>query len=186
MPDDQAIRNAYAEMGVEAFYQTHGATYRNPHEDAIRALLREIVPVWQLDLNRVLDLACGSGEATLALRELGAKNIVGADPFTSEAFEQRTGQTAWPLSFEQIEGGALENEQFSLVVCSFALHLAQPSRLPLLCFRLEQISPALLVLTPHKRPSIAASWGWSLEHELVADRVRARFYRRQSEQNDAV
>ncbi len=175
MPDDQAIRNAYADMGVDAFYQTHGATYRNPHEDAIGALLREVAFAWQLDLSRVLDLACGSGEATLSLRELGA-HVEGADPYTGEAYRERTGQTTRPLSFEQIAGGALEGEEFSLVVCSFALHLAEPSRLPMLCLRLAQISPALLILTPHKRPAIFKSWGWSLSHEIVAERVRARFY----------
>lgn len=179
MPDEpQAIRNAYAQVGVETFYREQGARYRNPHEDAIRLLLRQIVSQWKPDTSRVLDLACGSGEVTLALRELGAGDIAGVDPFTFEAYAERTGQSATQLSFEQVAGGALSEQRFSLVVCSFALHLASPSWLPLLCFQLAQISGELLVLTPHKRPHLLSAWGWKLVEETEVERVRARFYRR--------
>ncbi len=67
---------AYEAMGVEGYYLAHGATYRNPHEDGVRGVLTMAVAAWTLDLSYVLDLACGSGEATLALRELGAGRTV--------------------------------------------------------------------------------------------------------------
>src|SRR5437763_911706 len=82
---------------------------------------------WGLDLTRVLDLACGSGEATLALRELGAGTIDGVDPYTGAAYQARTGQPAEELSFEAIAGGALDGRHYNLVVCSYALHLLEPS-----------------------------------------------------------
>ena len=43
MNDDEAIRNAYAVQGVEAFYRERGSSYRNPHEPVIRRVLHEIV-----------------------------------------------------------------------------------------------------------------------------------------------
>lgn len=173
---DDAIRNAYAEVGVEAFYREQGASYRNPHEPVIRRLLREIIGPWQLNTQRVLDLACGSGEVTLALRDFGAGQIQGIDPYTYQAYAERTGQPAEALSFEQIAAGALVGRQYTLIVCSFALHLVEPSRLPLVCFRLAELSPALLVLTPHKRPMLRPEWGWQRANETIVERVRARLY----------
>ncbi|MFP4321117.1 MAG: methyltransferase domain-containing protein [Anaerolineales bacterium] len=183
MSDADAIRNGYAALGVAAYYAQHGATYRNPHEPLIRELLDKVVPAWGLDLTRVLDLACGSGEATLALRDHGAKQIDGVDPYTGTAYTARTGQAARALFFEDIAAGVLNEQTYSLIVCSFALHLAARSRLPLLCIRLAETAPALLVITPHKRPDIRAAWGWQLHAEALHARVRARYYQRTNAQN---
>jgi hypothetical protein len=143
----------------------------------VRRALHAAVSAWDLDLSRVLDLACGSGEATLALRELGAGLVEGVDPYTTEAYQARTGAPAEALTFESIAAGALEGHRYSLMVCSYALHLLAPSRLPRLAYQLSRLAPALLVLTPHKRPAIRAEWGWQLAGELRAERVRARLYR---------
>lgn len=171
------IRCQYEEHGVEGYYSRFGADYRNPHEAAIAAGLREAVGRWQLDLSNVLDLACGSGEATLALRELGGGRIDGVDPHTGEAYVARTGQAAESFSFEQIAAGALAGRQYSLIVCSFAMHLIDESWLPALLAALGLISDRLLILTPHKRPEIKAAWGWALADEFVIERVRARLYK---------
>ena len=130
--DDPAIRTAYEQYGVRGFYERFGATYRNPHEQAVVAALGQAVARWSIRLDRVLDLACGSGEATLALRALGAARIEGIDPYTYAAYDARTGGTAERLTFEQIAAGALAGRQYSAIVCSFALHLVEPSRLPAL------------------------------------------------------
>lgn len=34
-----AIRDEYAKIGVERFYELQGSDYRNPHEDIIRSLV---------------------------------------------------------------------------------------------------------------------------------------------------
>jgi SAM-dependent methyltransferase len=175
-PVPSSIRPQYEELGVTGFYESQGATYRNPHEAIIKRLLERVVTQWRIELTDVLDLACGSGEVTLALRDLGAR-VSGADPFTGAAYLQRTGLEAEALSFDDICGGALEDRRYSLIVCSFALHLADPSRLPTLAHQLARVSASLLILTPHKRPALKAEWGWTLEEETTLERVRARLYR---------
>jgi hypothetical protein len=134
---------------------------------------------WPLDLSRVLDLAAGSGEATMALRDVGAGTIEACDPYLFAQYERRVGQPCERFSFEDIAAGALAGREYALVVCSFALHLVEPSRLPKVCLQLAQIAPALLVVTPHKRPEIRAQWGWELAGEFVWARVRSRWYRSQ-------
>lgn len=175
---DDSIRAAYEQHGVDGFYRAEGNSYRNPHEPTIRRALTQVVPTWSLDLAQVLDLACGSGEATLALRNLGAGQIDGIDPYTGQAYRARTGQAAEPYTFAEIAAGALVGRGYTLIVCSFALHLAEQSRLPLLCYRLAEIAPSMLILTPHKRPELHESWGWLLHEETVIERVRARLYKR--------
>ena len=170
------IRPAYEEHGVTGFYKQFGSSYRNPHETIIQSLLKKVTLEWQLDLSNVLDLACGSGEATLVLQELGAK-ISGIDPYTFEAYVERTKLEAEQFSFDDIANGILEGRNYSLIVCSFALHLVEGSKLPMLMFQLAQITDTLVILTPHKRPQIKPEWGWNLETEVIEDRVRARLYR---------
>jgi hypothetical protein len=175
--DSPSIRSEYETRGVRAFYTTSGADYRNPHEAQIRRCIADAVQVWRPDLTHVLDLAAGSGEATLALRELGARRIDGIDPFTADAFAERTGQVAERFTFEDVAAGALCGRRYTLIVCSFALHLCEPSRLPAVAHQLSLAGDALLILTPHKRPSLKAEWGWDLVGERVVERVRARMYR---------
>lgn len=177
MSDESAgIRLQYEKHGARGYYERHGAEYRNPHEAAIAQVLHAVVPQWRFDLAHVLDLACGSGEATLVLRELGATQIDGVDPYTGVAYRARTGQVAEAYDFAAIAAGALRGRRYSLIVCSFALHLAEASRLPLLAYELAQCAPHLLIVTPHKRPTLKPEWGWQLRAETVIERVRARCY----------
>jgi len=172
----KAIRHEYEAKGVNGFYQECGEDYRNPHEPQIVRLLEIVAREWKLDLSCVLDLAAGSGEATLALRELGAGRVDGIDPFTFTAYQARTGQTAGRQTFGQIADGILADRSYSLIVCSFAMHLVERSRLPRLAQQLARIGHRLLILTPHKRPEIRPAWGWEIEREIVVQRVRARLY----------
>jgi SAM-dependent methyltransferase len=177
MDDDHKIRPQYEAHGVTGFYEQFGATYSNPHETQIKLLLEKLIPDWNLDLSSVLDLACGSGEVSSVILRHGG-NVTGIDPFTYEAFQRRTGLEAERLSFEDIANGVLEGRRFSLIVCSFALHLVEVSRLPNLAFQLAQIADTLLILTPHKRPNLKQESGWKLKSEVLETRVRARLYRK--------
>jgi hypothetical protein len=172
-----AIRPLYEEHGAPEYYRQFGASYRNPHEPVVRALIEQAARDFALpESARVLDLAAGSGEATLALRELGFQNIDGVDPFTGAAYFERTGQTCEAFSFEDVARGVLAVRRYDLCVCSFALYLAPESVLPNLCLQLALICRTLWVLTPHKRPHIKADWSWKLRNEILLSRVRLRVY----------
>ncbi|HZL37522.1 MAG TPA: class I SAM-dependent methyltransferase [Tepidisphaeraceae bacterium] len=172
-----SVRAQYERIGADAWYETCGSQYRNPHEPIVARLIEKTTLEWKLDLTDVLDLAAGSGEATLALRSAGAKRVRGIDPYTADAYLQRTGQRAQCFTFADIAAGALADCRFSLIVCSFAMHLCEPSRLPGLLHALGRTSDTLLIITPHKRPVIRRQWGWELAGECMLDRVRARLYR---------
>jgi SAM-dependent methyltransferase len=176
MDADEKIRLQYERLGVKGYYAKFGATYSNPHEPQIRMLLERLIQEWHLDLSSVLDLACGSGEVTTIVLEHGG-TVTGIDPFTFEAYRARTGLEAERWNFEEIADGALEGRRFGLIVCSFALHLVEISRLPRVVFQLAQVAQTLLILTPHKRPNLKPEWGWLLESEILEARVRARLYR---------
>lgn len=171
-----AIRTAYKTHGVTAFYVSHGQAYRNPHEAQIQTILRRIVYEWGLNVCSVLDLACGSGEATRALQTCGCGQVEGSDPYTFLNYEKNTQEHCWRYSFEDIANGALEGKKYSLIVCSFALHLLDTSWFPALFYQLQQTCAQLLVLTPHKRPHIPPKYGYHLVKELRVARVRARLY----------
>jgi hypothetical protein len=174
LDESVSIRGEYERLGPEAFYRLHGHAYRNPHEPVVAKALGRAVELWRPNLSRVLDLAAGSGEATLALRALGATDVHGVDPFTADAYERRTGTPAERLTFEAVAAGALAGRAYSLVVCSFAMHLVDPSRLPRLANQLALVAPRLWIVTPHKRPQILPAWGWTLRGEMVVERVRVR------------
>lgn len=62
---NSSFRDNYGQHGVGGYYEKFGAAYTNPHEREIRLSLRKALSTWpEVSLERVLDLACGSGEAT--------------------------------------------------------------------------------------------------------------------------
>jgi len=178
--EDVAIRHAYEKYGVNGYYSQYGSDYRNPHEARLTIIVRQLVEKWNLKpTERILDLACGSGEITLILRQLGFQYINGIDPYTDAAYEKRTGtpiHAKW--TFEQIANGCLEseNEIYDIIICSFAAHLIQPSYLSLVMIQLRFVAKKLIILTPHKRPQLLPAWGWLLTDEFVHERIRARLY----------
>jgi len=165
-----SIRAQYQKHGVKSFYTQYGNTYSNPHENSIKECLNVAMDAWNPTFSSVLDLACGSGEVTANIK---AKDVTGVDPYTCEAYYNRTGKIALPHTFDDIANGALI-DSYDIIVCSFAMHLIESSRLPNLCYALSQISDKLLIITPNKKPDI--NWYWDLKGEIVVNRVRARWY----------
>ena len=179
-----SLRDAYIKHDIDEYYEKFGSNYRNPHDLVVAEIVQLAWQKWNLnwcragDLSfvRVLDLACGSGEVTLALEKMKIINIDGIDPFTYESYQKRTRRTAKKFTFMDISQGVLSGSNYDLIICSFALHLVPISRLPLLLYHLGLISEYLLVITPHKRPEIKPNWGWFLLEEISWKRVRARLY----------
>ena len=177
------MRKEYNEHGVVGFYEKFGKTYRNKHFPEIKRVIRTIASALPEDLPRgrirLLDLACGSGEAALAFVDAGLTSldlVDGCDPYTFEAFKEMVGKTAHPWSFEDIADGKLDDRKYDLCICSFALHLVDSSKLLGVCYQLATACKYLLVLTPHKKPDIRPAMGWDLKFEIVCERIHARLY----------
>ncbi len=169
----QAIRNGYAELGVEGFYRDNGATYCNPHFSYIAELIRR--NHHQIDCRRVLDFCCGSGEVSQVLSNLGYDHVEGCDPFTQKAYTQRMDHPCLPYSFDDVIRGKLSGKQYTSVICSFAMHLCPPKKLYPLTRQLFDCSPQLIVITPHKRPALEILDGIRLDFEdaVLTERGKA-------------
>jgi len=171
----------YSSLGVKDAYQkVFSQEYVNPHESNIRLAMRKVVQSWPLDLSHVLDLAAGSGEITLALMGLGHDNVEATDPFTHGLCLRRTGKPCLTHGFEEIALGRFPPRRYSSVICSYALHLLEPSWLPQFLCGLGNLTDTLLVLSPLKRPVIRPSWGWSLDHEKCCEKVHCRLFRKKT------
>jgi SAM-dependent methyltransferase len=171
-----SIRDKYQKFGVKDYYSFHAGDYHNPHEPAIRKSILYIYQNWNLDFSRVLDLACGKGEVTKILQDLGVKDIEAMDPYLSKEYKKETGKDCFEVSFEDIMKGHYKGHSYSLVICSYALHLLDTNKLAPFLFRLGDITDDLIVISPHKRPHIKDTWGWRLEKEIIIDRVRTRYF----------
>jgi hypothetical protein len=145
------VRDAYARMGVRKFYEKNAASYKNPHEPQIAALIKR--NHMRFDCSSVLDLACGNGEVSSVLLSLGYKHIMGMDPYTCENYMHRTTLLCHSLSFDDIMQGKLEG-RFSVIICSYGLHLLEPSKLHGLVQQLLLHTATIVIITPHKRPEL--------------------------------
>ena len=163
-----SIRKQYEIHGVKNYYANMANQYSNPHEPQVQQLLK------QLNLSgTVLDLACGDGSASLALNN--DCTIVGCDPYLYEQYEERTGFPCYPYSFDDIFNGVLGNINFDVIVCSFAMHLCEESKLNVLLYQLSRLSNKLVIISPHKRPIISENY-WAIKQKYKADKVRCKTY----------
>jgi hypothetical protein len=110
---------------------------------------------------------------TNGLQALGAKNILGCDPFTHALFERQTGLTCLQLSFRDVIRTGLPGK-YSLIVCSFAMHLCAVKDLYPLAWNLLQAAPLLVIVTPHKRPELEKLQGVELLWEDSVETVRGK------------
>lgn len=166
------IRPLYEELGAEGFYRAFGDSYENPHLSEIQALIRRNFHRFDCS-GKVLDFAAGGGEVATELQLLGAKDIVGCDPFTYSLFEQKTGLNCLRLSFKDVIRQGLP-EHYSLIVSSFALHLCPLKELYSLVLNLLLATPLLVIITPHKRPELETFEGITLAWEDTVETARGK------------
>lgn len=168
---NNSIRKHYEDVGVNNFYLYNGGSYVNPHIKDVQFCLRESIKKWNLPITSILDLACGSGEVSACFIP---DNVTGIDPYTRESYFKRIGKHPMLYSFDDIINGAIIEHRYDLIICSYALHLIEESKLPNLCYALAQISNKMLIISPHKKPDIKHAW--SIKGELYINRVRSRYY----------
>lgn len=172
---ESSVRHGYEELGIDNYYKIHCNDYSNPHSKEVNYLLKTIEKSGIFGKS-ILDLCCGSGEVTQALRGTSVVDFKGCDPYTYELYEKNTGFECLKYSFKDIIQGVLSSEHFDSIICSFALHLCEVSMLDTVLYQLSCISDILVILTPHKRPEIR-NW-WTLVDEIKYNRVSLRVYRK--------
>ncbi|WP_299453501.1 class I SAM-dependent methyltransferase [uncultured Microscilla sp.] len=158
--NEDAIRNQYAEQGVDAYYQQHGDAYENPHFTQIEKLLQQNQS--KIGYTHILDFCAGGGEVSRILQAMGFADVQGCDPYTHELYQQQVGQTCLTYNFQEVIQGRLNqwvadqqpNQEFSSIICSFAMHLCPEKQLYPLVSNLFQLTRQLIIITPHKRPAL--------------------------------
>eukprot|EP00930_Biecheleria_cincta_P105948 TRINITY_DN9907_c1_g1_i1.p1 TRINITY_DN9907_c1_g1~~TRINITY_DN9907_c1_g1_i1.p1 ORF type:complete len:401 (-),score=57.55 TRINITY_DN9907_c1_g1_i1:127-1329(-) len=188
-------------LGVEAYY--NNTIWYNPLERQLRACLHTALELWNSrglfnksdydadthPLGKVLDLACGSGEASLALLDWAegwhgaVKCLEAADPFNSDSYLLRTGRRAHLWSFEDVAEGVLAAKcrevetgllepAFDLVLCSFAMHLLKDPMLHKTLQALSEASRLLLIVSSREEPIVRhEESGWVLLDQLRCVKV---------------
>lgn len=146
------IRGLYESFGAENYYQEYGNEYKNPHEKEVQELVKRHFSRWDTS-GGVLDFCAGSGEVTRALLDCGCARVAGSDPYTFGLYEKNTGITCARWSFDDLLRGA-DMGRYSLMICSFALHLCPEKDLFPVVWQLFAAAPVLAIITPHKRPEL--------------------------------
>lgn len=168
-----SVREGYEKLGIDNFYLIHKNDYNNPHEKIIKELLYFAKENWDLG-NNLLDLCCGSGEVSRVFID---KNIEGIDPYTSELYKNLTKKNCKTLSFKDIVENGIDSK-YDTIICSFAMHLCEESMLPMLLWRLGEVSNNLLILTPHKRPECDGIYGWKKVESIKKEKVNMILYKK--------
>lgn len=96
--------------------------------------------------------------------------------FYQKNTKKETNRPCLSMTFDNISNGFLKGRNYSLVICSYALHLLDYSKMPHFLWAVSEITDDLLIISPHKRPYIKDTWGWELEEEIVIERVRSRHF----------
>jgi hypothetical protein len=156
---------------VDNFYAKFGNSYSNPHFDNIKISLETIKRTWNLNVDYCLDLCAGGGEMT---KLLGCSE--GCDPYTHELYVKNTGNKCLTYSFDDIFNGKLTTK-YDMIVCSYALHLADKTKLPQIIYQLSCVCNNLLIVSPNKKPIIDETWGFKATREAYINGVRVRLFK---------
>lgn len=165
-------------QGVESFYINNGNRYKNPHiksiQQSISILIKQINLVAKLP---ILDFCAGGGEVSLALAQLNITNtIIGSDPYTYQLYEYNTGNKTYRWSFDDVMNCSLEDFDFNIIICSYALHLCPKEKLKLVSLELSKHCRYLGVITPFKAPLLHEEHGFKLIYTFAISKTKTYLY----------
>lgn len=155
------IREKYEQFGVNSYYLEHGGEYENPHAQDVIKCLRYFYNKEQY--RKVLDFACGDG---LVSKWIGKRSeIIGCDGYLHERYIRETGNKCHPYTFANIcdFNNSIENN-FDLIIFSYAIDLVESSYIQQLLYRLSLISKELLIIRPNKHLINSPFWDYQRFH----------------------
>jgi len=109
--------------------------------------LAKMEKYWVEDNQLKHSLLLDNIEKCKKLVDIGFSNIEGLDPYTYNLYQKKTGKLCLNYSFKDIAQGRLKRK-YDLVICSFALHLAEESLLPFILYNLSLITDKLIIISP--------------------------------------
>jgi ubiquinone/menaquinone biosynthesis C-methylase UbiE len=166
-----SIRQQYEQCGVDSYYLEHGGGYENPHAQDVVKCLRYFYS--KEKHMKVLDFACGDG---LVSKRIGNQSkIIGCDGYLYERYTKETGNRCHKHTFQDIcdFNNFIENN-FDLIVFSYAIDLVESSYIQQLLYRLSTIGKEMLVIRPNKH--IIDSPLWSIKEKYNADKSKSALY----------
>ncbi len=72
---------------------------------------------------------------------------------------------------QDIAEGSLADKAYHLCICSYALHVLDDSHLFSTLLQLSFVAAHMVVLSPHKKPTIGAHTGWEMLSTQVTETV---------------
>jgi len=170
---NESIRSKYVELGVDDYYKSNKADYKNPHSERVTKSLDYIIS--KIDIGYFLDLACGDGIVSEHLKSKGFTNFKGSDPHFFEIYENKFGVECDDSTFQDIANNGF-NEKFDTIICSYALHLCPKSYFNNLLYQLAMSCNNFVVISPSKFPIIEEDY-FELVDNKVIDRTHVRIYK---------
>ena len=144
-----SIRSCYEKFGVDSYYQ-NSKDYSNFHEEQIISILNRNLT--NIDTSYVLDFCAGTGLVSKVLIDNNIK-CSASDGYLYKEYLKSIKQYCFKLSFVDVVKFGLP-ENYSSIICSFALHLCPESMMEQLLWRLSEHSKELVVISPTKFPII--------------------------------
>jgi ubiquinone/menaquinone biosynthesis C-methylase UbiE len=157
------IEGGYLNCVAAITYDAVTAFASPPSETWIR---QQLISAIEGQPRRILDLGCGTGSATLMLKQaFGQATVMGLDlsPYMLVVAEKKAQQTGLDIQWQHglAEDTGLEEACFDLVTASFLLHETPPKISQLIlqeCFRLIKPGGQVIILDGNQRRLRHADW----------------------------
>jgi len=157
------IKNGYLSVDAAVTYDPVTRYALPPNEDWVRQGVIEHI---QSHPRRILDLACGTGSTTLALKQAFPNaEVIGIDlsPYMLVVADQKAIATNLPIQFQQgqAEATGFPDESFDVVTASLLFHETPPAiALEVLreCFRLLKPGGEVVILDGNQGTLRQTEW----------------------------
>lgn len=167
-----SIRGEYEKSSPQEYYSNNKNEYYNPHSKKIFKCLDYLIS--EINIGYFLDLGCGNGIVSEYLLNKSYNNFKGCDPYFKDIYENKFHKDCFDKSFEDISKKGLD-DKFDTIICSYALHLCEPTYFNNLLYQLSNSCKKFTVISPSKYPIISNDY-FELDSKSIFDRAHIRIY----------